>query len=69
MFKALALGATIVGVGRPHLWGLAAFGQEGVQAVIDMLGSELKMVMRQAGTKSVGAISKDYVLGPFGSGG
>jgi hypothetical protein len=32
-----------------------------------MLGSELKMVMRQAGTRSVGAISNGYVLGPFGS--
>ena len=29
VFKALALGATAVGIGRPHIWGLAAFGQEG----------------------------------------
>jgi len=35
-FKALALGASAVCLGRPPLWGLAAFGQEGVEAVLDM---------------------------------
>ena len=33
IFKALALGATAVGIGRPQAWGLAAFGQSGVEAV------------------------------------
>ena len=37
MFKALALGAKAVGVGRPFLWGLGAFGQAGVDRVIDIL--------------------------------
>jgi 4-hydroxymandelate oxidase len=58
VFKALALGATAVGVGRPYVWGLAAFGQGGVEAVLALLRRELLMVMRQAGTTSVGRITK-----------
>ena len=41
IFKALALGATAVGIGRPQVWGLAAFGEPGVEAVIDILNREL----------------------------
>ena len=52
IFKALALGATAVGIGRPQAWGLAAFGQPGVEAVIDILNRELGAIMRQAGTPS-----------------
>ncbi len=37
VFKALALGANAVSVGRPYLWGLAAFGQKGVQAVLNLM--------------------------------
>ncbi len=37
IFKALALGASAVGVGRPYLWGLGAFGQPGVERVLDLL--------------------------------
>ena len=37
VFKALALGATAVGVGRPMLWGLGAFGQQGVDRVLEKL--------------------------------
>lgn len=62
IFKALALGATAVGVGRPYIWGLAAFGQEGVEAVLAMLRRELQMVMRQAGTNAVDRISKACVV-------
>ena len=50
IFKALALGADAVGIGRPYIWGLAAFGAPGVSRVIDVLTRELEMVMRQAGT-------------------
>jgi len=57
IFKALALGATAVGVGRPYVWGLAAFGQEGVEAALGLLRRELQMVMRQAGTTAVGKIT------------
>ncbi len=62
IFKALALGATAVGVGRPYIWGLGAFGQEGVEAVLQILHSEFQMVMRQAGTRSLQEITKSYVV-------
>jgi isopentenyl diphosphate isomerase/L-lactate dehydrogenase-like FMN-dependent dehydrogenase len=62
IFKALALGAAVVGIGRPYLWGLAAFGEEGVQAVIDLLRAELALVMRQAGAPSIGRITRQHVL-------
>ncbi|HEY7921811.1 MAG TPA: alpha-hydroxy acid oxidase, partial [Vicinamibacteria bacterium] len=50
VFKALALGATAVGIGRPYVWGLAAFGEEGAAAVIRMLKAELVMAMQSCGT-------------------
>lgn len=62
IFKALALGATAVGVGRPPMWGLAAFGQAGVEAVLEILRRELRTIMRQAGTTSIDKITKAYVL-------
>ncbi len=62
IFKALALGATAVGVGRPYVWGLAAFGQEGVEAATAILRRELQMVMRQAGTTAVGRITREYLV-------
>lgn len=61
IFKALALGATAVGVGRPYIWGLAAFGQEGVEVALAILRRELQTVMRQAGTAAVNKITKAYV--------
>ena len=62
IFKALALGATAVGIGRPYLWGLAAFGQAGVEAVLSILRRELELVMRQAATTSVGKITRAHVV-------
>ena len=41
VFKALALGANAVGIGRPYIWGLASFGQEGVERVLEILRAEL----------------------------
>ncbi len=52
-FKALALGAKAVCIGRPYLWGLAAFGQAGVEAVLSILRAELRDVMMFAGTRSL----------------
>jgi len=60
-FKALALGASAVCIGRPYLWGLAAFGQEGVEAVLRMLREELEVLMRQMGTRTLGAITRAHV--------
>ena len=62
VFKALALGADAVAVGRPYLWGLAAFGQEGVKAALDLLRAELVMVMRQAGTTSIDKITGSHIV-------
>ena len=61
IFKALAIGADAIAIGRPYLWGLAAFGQEGVEAVIDLLGRELEIVMRQAGVTSLEQIDRSYL--------
>jgi isopentenyl diphosphate isomerase/L-lactate dehydrogenase-like FMN-dependent dehydrogenase len=62
IFKALALGATATGIGRPYIWGLASFGQEGVETVLALLRKETEMVMRQAGTTSVKGITKAYIV-------
>jgi len=62
IFKALALGANAVCVGRPYLWGLAAFGQPGVETVLQILRRELQLVMRQAGTTSIDKITRAYVI-------
>jgi isopentenyl diphosphate isomerase/L-lactate dehydrogenase-like FMN-dependent dehydrogenase len=62
IFKALALGATAVGIGRPQAWGLAAFGQSGVEAVIDILNRELNTIMRQAGTPTLASIRPQHLV-------
>lgn len=62
IFKAIALGATAVSIGRPACWGLAADGQAGVEAVIEILNQELGQIMRQAGTASLAEVAAgDYV--------
>jgi 4-hydroxymandelate oxidase len=64
VFKALALGATAVGIGRPMLWGLGAFGQQGVERVLEILQGELKLVMGNCGTRTVADITRAYVALP-----
>ena len=61
VFKALALGANSICIGRPYNWGLAAFGQPGVEAVLAILRRELDGIMRQVGTTSVDKITRAYV--------
>jgi len=51
--KALAMGARAVCVGRPYLWGLAAFGQPGVERVLGLLHGELRAAMMQVGAPSL----------------
>ena len=53
IYKALASGATGVGIGRPYIWGLSAFGQEGVERVLEILRAELTLTMRQMGTPTI----------------
>jgi isopentenyl diphosphate isomerase/L-lactate dehydrogenase-like FMN-dependent dehydrogenase len=62
IFKALALGATAVGIGRPYIWGLGSFGQDGVEAVLAILRRELEIVMRQCGTTTLKQITAAYVV-------
>lgn len=62
IFKALALGADAVGIGRPYVWGLGAFGQQGVDKVIDLLLNEFRMVMRQTRTSALKQIGPEFVM-------
>ena len=62
--KALALGAKAVGIGRPYLWALSAFGQPGVERVLEILNAELVLAMRQCGKVSLSQITRDVVLVP-----
>jgi isopentenyl diphosphate isomerase/L-lactate dehydrogenase-like FMN-dependent dehydrogenase len=64
VFKALALGAKAVGIGRPFLWGLGAFGQSGVDRVLEILQAELKLAMGNCGTEKVADITRSYVATP-----
>jgi isopentenyl diphosphate isomerase/L-lactate dehydrogenase-like FMN-dependent dehydrogenase len=62
VFKALSLGARAVGIGRPYVWGLAAYGQPGVERVIEILRAELIMTMRNCGVPSAAKFTRDFVL-------
>ena len=61
VFKALALGANGVGIGRPFCWGLAAFGQPGVERVLELVQAEFETIMRQAGTLNIAAIDSKLI--------
>jgi len=60
--KALALGATAVGIGRPYLWALTSFGESGVERVLDILHAELRLAMRQCGMPTLARINKSAVI-------
>jgi len=62
VFKALALGANFVWIGRPVLWGLAYNGQAGVELCLQLLADEFKLCMGLAGLTSVSDITKDYLV-------
>lgn len=62
VYKALAIGARGVGIGRPYIYGLASFGQEGVEQVLDILRAELTLTMRQCGTPSIAEITRASIL-------
>jgi len=61
ILKALALGATAIGVARPYLWGLASFGQKGVARVIELLRTELALDMGMSGVANISAIDRKLV--------
>lgn len=59
--KALAMGARAVCVGRPPLWGLGAFGQQGVERVLEILRAETQAAMQQVGAPSIRHLSPTMV--------
>eukprot|EP00301_Raphidiophrys_heterophryoidea_P025181 c8391_g1_i1.p1 GENE.c8391_g1_i1~~c8391_g1_i1.p1 ORF type:complete len:518 (+),score=124.79 c8391_g1_i1:65-1555(+) len=62
IFKALALGAKAVGIGRPTLYGLAAYGEEGVSRVLQILKEELHMCMTLSGVTKISEINESLLL-------
>jgi isopentenyl diphosphate isomerase/L-lactate dehydrogenase-like FMN-dependent dehydrogenase len=61
ILKALALGASAVGLGRPYLWGLAAFGRRGVERVIELLRAEVAADMGMLGVATIAQIDRSFV--------
>ncbi|KAJ7935161.1 glyoxylate dehydrogenase [Mycena leptocephala] len=61
VLKALALGASAVGVGRGFLYAFSSYGQEGVERAIEILRDEFEMNMRLLGTTSLSEITPDLV--------
>ena len=62
IFKAVALGASAVLIGRPHLWGLSVAGKDGVQWVLEMLHGELDRTMGLAGASNIEEIRTGQFL-------
>jgi (S)-2-hydroxy-acid oxidase len=62
IFKALALGADFVWIGRPVLWGLAYNGQQGVELCLRLLSDEIRLCMGLTGTVKIEDINKDYLM-------
>ena len=61
VFRALALGADFVWIGRPALWGLAYDGQSGVELVLEILREEVKICMGLAGCSSLQQIDANFL--------
>jgi isopentenyl diphosphate isomerase/L-lactate dehydrogenase-like FMN-dependent dehydrogenase len=61
IIKAVALGARAILIGRPYLWGLGAFGQEGVQRVVELLHGELRMSLALSGAGRLGALDRSFI--------
>lgn len=61
IFKALALGAKLVFIGRPPIWGLSVEGQKGVENIIEILRKELDIAMTLMGCTKINEITRDMV--------
>jgi len=61
IFKAMALGASAVLIGRPYLWALGAYGEPGVAKVLQILRNEFALAMRQSGTVNIAAINRTHI--------
>lgn len=62
IFKALALGARAICIGRPYMWGVSAFGQAGVESVLGILRREFNLVMAQCGKQSITEIAPSSIV-------
>lgn len=62
VFKALALGATAVCIGRPYCWGLGAFGEDGVATALRIIDEELGAAMRQTGVTRIADIKSNSLM-------
>ena len=62
IYKAVASGARGVGIGRPYIWGLSAFGQDGIERVLEILRAELTMTMQQMGTPTIKDVNSARLL-------
>lgn len=61
VIKAIALGATAVGIGRPFLYAFSSYGSEGVERALQILHDEFEMNMRLLGARSVADLAPDLV--------
>jgi len=62
VFRALALGASAVGLGRPYVWGLATGGEQGTREVIRNLRADFDLTMGLSGVASVRDIGRDNIV-------
>ncbi|HKY82922.1 MAG TPA: alpha-hydroxy acid oxidase, partial [Sphingobium sp.] len=62
VFKALAMGADAVAIGRPILWGLSLGGWRGVQATLERIKAEMEMTMRLMGVRTIDEISREHLF-------
>jgi lactate 2-monooxygenase len=60
-FRALALGATAVGLGRPYVWGLAVAGEDGVREVLRNFRGDFDLTLGLSGYASVAELTPDAV--------
>jgi len=62
VFRALALGASAVGIGRPYAYGLALAGPAGVREVLANIIAELELTMALAGRATLADVARDALL-------
>jgi len=61
IFKALAIGASAICIGRAYIYGLAAEGQQGVEGVLDIFQTELERNMRIAGVTNLSQLNSNWI--------
>ena len=63
VLKAIGLGARVVFLGRPFLYGLGAFGEAGVRKALEFIADELDVGMALTGTTDLRSVPRDLILG------